>query len=117
MAGAQGIDQVIESIHTHIGQWQPENLDDIRAFMTGLAELGSEWQHAFGRLADRMQSDMPLNTEVAEHINEIGSVAGAALQHHAQELQQRFSLVHADDIERIESPKPNAQILDVQSNN
>jgi hypothetical protein len=109
------LDGAIEAIHDSIGNFHPENVDELQAWFQELpevfTELGSALETASGRFAD----EYPIANAVSDHMSELaGTTSG--LSDHAGATYEVFRQAHEADLQRIEEPRPNEEFMDASNN-
>jgi hypothetical protein len=103
-----------EAIHQGIGSFEPENVDDLGAFLQGLPAVYEALTSGLSRLADRFGDEYPLHPAVVEHIRELGSAA-AGQHEYAAEAHHIFTTSHQDDLERLDNPRTGEEFMDVSN--
>lgn len=105
------IEAVSEAIDTHIGGFEPENVNDLRAFLGDLPGRYEREASALTRLADRLSDELPIHQDIAEVFRELaGKAAGDG--DFAAELVRVFESRHESDLERLDNPRPGEEFLD-----
>lgn len=103
-----------EAIHQGIGSFEPENVEDLGAFLQALPAVYEAFTSGLNRLADRFGDEYPLHPAVVEHIRELASAA-AGQHEYAAEAHHIFTTTHQDDLERLESPRTGEEFMDVSN--
>lgn len=101
-----------EAIQQGIGGFEPENVEDLGAFLQALPAVYEALASGLNRVADRFGDEYPLHPAVVEHIRELGSHA-AGQHEYAAEAHHVFTTTHQDDLERLENPRPGEEFMDV----
>jgi hypothetical protein len=104
-----------EAIEEHIGGFEPENMNDFGEFLRQLPQIYQALASGLATIADRFGGEYPINPAVVDHLHEMASGA-AGQQEYAGEAHQLFATTHAEEIERLENPRPNEQLWDVAEN-
>lgn len=110
-----GITAVMDSIDTHIGGAEFENATEIFGFLAGLEGVCSHLGMALGNVADRLGSDYPIDRAVVEHIQEMAAFA-VNLGGWGEQAHQLARAAHHGELQRIEQPRPNEAVFDVDHN-
>jgi hypothetical protein len=108
------IDAATEAIDQGIGSFEPENVDDLGAFLQALPAVYEALGNGLNRLADRFGDELPIHQSVVEHIREMASSA-FGLHEYGGEAYQLFVNTHEDDLERLENPRPGEEFMDVSN--
>lgn len=109
------ISAATEAVSEGFGNYEPENVADLRGFFTDMPKFFGELASSVTALADRFDEELPLHPAIAEHVREMVSVI-AGLGDHAEELQGMFESAHEKELQRIDSPRSNEEFLDVSHN-
>jgi hypothetical protein len=108
---SSAVEAATEAIDDNIGSFEPENMDDLAGFLAGLPRLFESLAGSFARIADRFGDELPVHGDVQEHLRELASQA-AGLQDYAAEADGIFRAAHADDLNRLENPRPGEEFTD-----
>ena len=108
------IDAVADA-YASVAAFSPENKDELENFLSRLRELKESEANALKTLGDRFVSEYPMAAPIADAFMELAS-ATAALTDHCDSILTTFRNAHAEDIERIENPRPNEEWFDVSRN-
>ncbi|HVB44935.1 MAG TPA: hypothetical protein VNF47_19850 [Streptosporangiaceae bacterium] len=106
------IEAVTEAVSEYVGAWVPESALDLDSFLAGLPGLFDALAAAVAGVAERLGSEFPVHPSVPEHLQEIAAVV-AGMGEFAAEAHAIHRSVHAAEMERIESPRPNEELWDV----
>lgn len=110
-----GTTAVADAIDEHIGGWEPQNATDIFQFLAGLEPMCSHLGMALGNAADRLGSDYPLDQAVVGHLQEMAALA-VNLGAWGESAHSLARAAHENDLQRLENPRPNEQVFDIQAN-
>ena len=108
---SSAVEAATEAIDDNIGSFEPENMDDLAGFLAGLPRLFESLAGSLGRIADRFGDELPIHVDVQEHLRELASQT-AGLQDYAAEADGIFRAAHADDLNRLENPRPGEEFTD-----
>jgi hypothetical protein len=109
------IDAAAEAVSEYIGAWAPENALDLDSFLAGLPRLFEALAAAMASVASRLGAEFPVHPSVPEHLDEIAATI-AGMGEFAAEAHAIHRVAHADEMERIENPRPNEELWDVAGN-
>jgi hypothetical protein len=112
---SHSVDAATEAVSEHIGTWEPENALDLDSFLSSLPRLFETLAAAVSSVADRLGSEFPVHPSVSEHLQEIAATA-AGMGEFAGEAHAIHRTAHANELERIENPRPNERLWDVDEN-
>ncbi|MFI6979953.1 hypothetical protein ACIBSV_15360 [Embleya sp. NPDC050154] len=105
-----------EEIESAAGQYDPDGAMQVLAFLESLPTALHSFANVFKILAEKSDSELPLDPMVADVLGAIhGLLAGAA--DGAEDVPQVFRTVHAGDIRRHEEPRPGEDKWDTGNNN
>ena len=105
------VEAAAEAISEGLGSFEPENVGDLGRFFEALPEVYEALGSALTRLADRFGDELPVHGDVAEHIRELAAQS-AGLHEYAAETHGIFRAAHAEDLERLENPRPGEPFMD-----
>lgn len=112
---SSAIDAVTEAVHTHIGGFHPENVEDLRDFLDSLPGVFEGINEALTNMAGNFSDTLPLRQTVNEMLTELGSsIAGLADQ--AREIRPAYEREHEEELRRIDEPAPGEEFHDVSTN-
>lgn len=106
--------QAITEAFAALAAFQPESASDMERFLSFQHEMLSDIGASYNHLADRMTSEMPFGTEVANSTRDLGA-AFSGLSGMAQVVHTTFRIVHEDDLARIEAPRPGEGLWDTSA--
>jgi histone H3/H4 len=108
------IERITESVNDNLGQFTAEKLvPDVEGLLENLPALFSDaFTNALKAAADRMDSDMPVHSDVTEALREMVPVF-ANLAERATEAYEKFKTVHAEDLKRYHEPRTNEPAANV----
>jgi hypothetical protein len=109
------IDAATEAISENIGAWAPENALDLDAFLSGLPRLFEAVASSVAGVAERLGSEFPVHPSVPDHLQEIAATV-AGMGEFAGEAHAIHRTAHAEEMDRIENPRPNERLWDVVEN-
>lgn len=109
------ISHVGDEIASGLNSLEFHNAADIRDAFSQLPDIFRAVQAGLGHVADKMEAETPIHPDVIEHWREM-LTALSGLADHADGLAPLFEQKHEEDLKRIDNPRPNEEILDVQSN-
>lgn len=112
---AHQLEAATEAIHGSIGGFEPENVEDLGAFLQDLPNVFEAMTSGLHRLADRFGDELPLHSSVVEHVREMASSL-SGLHEYAAEAHHVFRTAHEQELERLENPRPNEKLWDVVEN-
>lgn len=112
---SQQVDAAAEAIEEHVGGFEPENMTDFEGFLQRLPRLFEALAGSLATVAERHGGEYPVNPAVIDHLHEMASAA-AGQQEYAAEAHQIFATSHAEDLQRLNDPRPNEQLWDVVEN-
>lgn len=113
MAGP--ITQAGEEVVAALGRFDPSNLEELEGIFPDLDQLIQGLAGGLRGLSAKFGDDLPVKPHVAEAIGEIAATL-AGVADAVQEAHGLFRTAHADEIERIENPRPNERIWDTTAN-
>jgi hypothetical protein len=108
------VEAAAEAIHEGLGSFEPENVDDLGQFFQALPDVYEALGSALTRLADRFGDELPVHGDVQEHIRELAAQS-AGLHEYAAETHGIFRAAHAEDLERLENPRPGEPFMDASN--
>lgn len=113
MAGfpLQQVTEQLEDLFTH---YDPENIDELTGVF-GLTDLFETLSKGIKTISSKFGEDLPVKPEVADGFSEAGS-AVAGLEDLFRDLNERFEVLHKDELERIRNPRPKERIWDTTAN-
>jgi hypothetical protein len=109
------VDAAADAVSQYIGSWAPENALDLDAFLSGLPRLFEALASSVASVAERLGSDFPVHPSVPDHLREIAATV-AGMGEFAGEAHAIHRTAHAEEMMRIEDPRPNEQLWDVVEN-
>jgi hypothetical protein len=108
------VEAAAEAVHQHIGGFTPESAGELDRFLHDLPRLFERTAEALAQLADRFGSDLPVHPSVHEHLRELAAVSAGSAEF-AEEAWSLHRTVHDRELERIENPRPNEDLWDVNT--
>lgn len=105
------IDAVTEALDSNVGNFEPENVADLQAFLSGLPRMYESQASALTRLAERFCDELPIDAGVGDSLRELASRA-AGDGDLAADLIRLFSTRHEEDLNRLDNPRPGEQFMD-----
>lgn len=99
------IESLTEAIRDHLGTWQPESASDIAGMIAGLQGLYHELGNSVVNAGERLASEHPIDQSVTEALKQMGAVT-AQIGEYGGEVHSTFRTAHADDLRRLEEPRP-----------
>ncbi len=108
MWGKQGFAAVQDAIDTHIGNWDPDEAQDIEEFFGGFADYWRNQGATFSHLADRMGSELPIAAAVRDLVEEVAA-ACSIVGDRADEVYSAHRIEHETELERVENPRPGEE--------
>jgi hypothetical protein len=105
------LEHAADAISHGVGGFHPENVADLEQFLTDLPRVYEALADGLHHVADRFTDDLPVSQQVSEHLREMGSTV-AGLADYAGEAQRIFRTAHAEDLERLENPRPGEEFMD-----
>jgi hypothetical protein len=109
------VDAAADAVSQYIGSWAPENALDLDAFLSGLPRLFEALASSVASVAERLGSDFPVHPSVPDHLREIAATV-AGMGEFAGEAHAIHRTAHAEEMMRIENPRPNERLWDVVEN-
>lgn len=107
--------EAVKDAYASIAQFSPENHADVDGFLTGMRDMVEFQAHCLKTLADRFGSEFPFAAPVVETISEMAA-GNAALVDHVESVQTAYRSAHAEEINRIENPRPGEEFWDASRN-
>ena len=109
------ISAAAEEVTSAMAGFDPANLKELEGIFPDLKELFDGLATGIRGLSAKYGDELPVKPVVAEAIAEIAATC-AGLSAATEEAHGTFRSAHADEIERIENPRPNEQVWDTTSN-
>jgi hypothetical protein len=107
------IDHLLEAIDATITNFDPANVEDLENFMKRLPEVYERQAAGLQALGERLATEKPFE-EMQDHWQQIAS-GTAALSDWADQLPGLFRLHYAEELARLENPRPGEEFLDVST--
>jgi hypothetical protein len=112
MSGGQGYEAVQEALDAHIGNWEPDEAQEIEDFFAGMGDFwrnqGQTWHH----LAERMSSELPIAARVRELVDEVAASC-TMVGDHADDTYNAHRTDHEGRLDRLENPMPGEETWNV----
>lgn len=110
------IASLTEAIRDHLGAWQPESASDIEAMISGLQGLYHELGASVVNTGERLASEHPIDASVTEALKQMGMVT-TQVGDYGSEVHSTFRAAHAEDLRRLEEPRPGEHEWNTDRNN
>ena len=113
--GGTGHPAVDHAVHgmRHVSGYHPKDGPDLDQFLGALPDaLFAEIAKHLYHLADRAQSEWPLNPEVVNELRQ-GAQHIVGVGEAYRQVYETWRQSHADDIRRWENPRPGEPIMNV----
>lgn len=106
VSSSMGPYQAVTDAFNQLAAFQPESAGEMDRFLAYQHEMFQEISGSYTTLADRMQSEMPYGASSADATRDLGAAFGG-LANVAQDVYQAFREEHADELARLENPRPD----------
>ncbi|HTV99801.1 MAG TPA: hypothetical protein VMF87_05840, partial [Streptosporangiaceae bacterium] len=100
------IDAASEAVQQHVGQFEPENANDLDSFLARLPDFFATVGSAFRSVAARLSDSYPVDASIPDRLNDIGATI-AGMADFSGEAHAAHRARHEKEIERLENPRPN----------
>jgi hypothetical protein len=110
------IASLTEAVRDHLGSWQPESALDILGMISGLQDLYHELGSNVVNVGERLASDHPIDQSVTEALKQMG-MATSQIGEYGSEVHATFRAAHAEDLRRLEEPRPGEHEWNTDYNN
>jgi hypothetical protein len=110
------IASLTEAVRDHLGAWQPESASDIEGMISGLRDLYVELGSAVVNVGEHLASDHPIDASVTEALKQMG-MATTQIGDYGSEVHSTFRAAHAEDLRRLEEPRPGEHEWNTDRNN
>jgi hypothetical protein len=109
------IDAAADMVEQQVGSWEPDSAVDLDLFLARLPRLFEAVSGSIGHVASRLGSEFAVDPAVTERLREIASTV-AGMSDFAGEAYSIHRAAHANELERIEEPRPGEEFWDVTKN-
>jgi hypothetical protein len=112
---ASPIQDAAEAVTAGFAGFHPENAAQLRGMFDDMPGFYEELASGVARLAEKFDSELPVDRRVAEGVREmVSALAGLADQAH--ELNGLFKQAHEPELRRLDEPRPQEELWDVRNN-
>lgn len=101
-----------EAVTEHIGGYTPESMTDLNSFLEQLPQFFEDQGQALSRLAESLSNDHPVHQAPTDVLRDLAT-AVHGMGEFAAEAFGAWRQVHAEELERLENPRPGEEEWDV----
>jgi uncharacterized protein YigA (DUF484 family) len=112
---ASPVEQAKEEVQQAFAGFDPENMTDVRDFLSDFPGFFDEFATSLNALADKFENELPVNPAIPEHAREMTSVL-SGLADHARELVDMFEKLHEVELRRLDEPREREDMWDQKAN-
>jgi hypothetical protein len=112
---ASPIRALADEVQAGFAGFRPENITDLRSLMTDLPDFWDQLADGIRGLAARFDEELPIDPKVAESVREMGATI-VGLGEHCREMSALFEQVHEPELRRLDEPRANEEMWDVNQN-
>lgn len=108
------IEDAAEAATEGLHNFHPQGPEDLIGLFNDMPDFFKELADGMTAVVNKCDEELPINPAVTEQFRElVATIAG--LQDHASELNGLFRVKHSEEIKRVEDPRPQEELWDVQN--
>lgn len=106
------VEAASEAVKEHIGGYSPESMLELNRFLEEFPSFFEAQGEALSRLAESLSSDHPVHQAPTDVLRDLANAING-MGEFAQEAFGTWRQTHAEDLERLENPRPGEEEWDV----